>query len=355
MNCFFKAQNWPVMIMKATPLLFSMTTLFLILPQSGVCQQVIVHQRFITNEDGNPKYDADADTNKVVLWQGGAVHVVDGGYLIGRGYTLKVLPGAIVKIAGTFVVDTLGVLIRWVPPSSSGLTVQDWWPHPGYPPLDSLGVIQIEGATITDIRDDFEGGNTTQGKPPSEGSSQLPATWIDLGIDIELMGNSRSYIKGSKLKYVRQIAFPGSANITGNEFFMFGTIVDDAGTDPTRRVGAITVIRDNVFHLASIDHEAIFFRLVTPIIENNYFRYDQRVVPEPVYDKAIVINESSIDTPGNTEFVISGNLFETISGIELYGTKLRGKIHNNIIREYRNPLKTPQAWECSSMSAPRYQ
>src|SRR3990172_4289133 len=131
MNCFLNALNYMAMNRITARLLFSLTFLLVILTHSADGQQVIVHQRFITNEDGDPKYDADADTNKIVLWGGGTVHVVDGGYLIGRGYTLKVLPGAIVKIAGTFVVDTLDVLLRWVPPTHSGLEVQDWWPQPG--------------------------------------------------------------------------------------------------------------------------------------------------------------------------------------------------------------------------------
>ena len=155
-------------LMEITPgLLLSWMVLFLCMTQPAIAQEVIVHFAF-SSDDGDPKKDADGAKNGVVVWKGGAVHVVNGNYGIPPPFgfsdaTLSIQPGAIVKIAGGCTVDANGQLISCQPPFGGGIASGS-----------QNGIIQIDGATITDIRDDSEGGDTNR---DGNGSS-VPATGI---------------------------------------------------------------------------------------------------------------------------------------------------------------------------------
>ncbi len=139
----------------------------LVFAPAAPAQQVIVHHQLADWEDGASPQDGDGTKNGVVVWRSGAVHVVRGEYTVQAATgqstgTLMIEPGAIVKVAGEFNVDEHGTLISWAPTFVGS----------GHMSCGVGGNIRIEGATITDIRDDAEGGDTNQ-----DGTATAPDRW----------------------------------------------------------------------------------------------------------------------------------------------------------------------------------
>src|SRR2546427_12859290 len=91
--------------------------LFFSTPPRAAGQEVIVHQCFDC-DDGDLKKDGDGTKNGVVVWKGGAVHVVTQ-YFMNSAFpnpTLIIQPGAIVKFAGIFQTDSDGHVTSWLSP-----------------------------------------------------------------------------------------------------------------------------------------------------------------------------------------------------------------------------------------------
>lgn len=198
-------------------IIFGLIVLLLAATHPSFSQQVIVHNNIADNEDGLGPYDDDGKKNGVVVWKSGAVHVTNGNYFVQGPYdfatntygrlVLKIEKGAIVKVAGEFLVDATGHVTRW---------------SAGTARIDAINVssIQIEGATFTDIRDDTEGGDTNQDGTASAPTTTFPSYWFRFG------GNPDECIKkNSKIKYAALITHIGSMEISENTFEKFGGIL----------------------------------------------------------------------------------------------------------------------------------
>jgi len=309
----------------------------LCITQPAIAQQVIIHLPSAQAEDGNSLYDADGTINNVVVWKGGGtVHVISGVFSLSRNnldnkpYTLKVEPGAIVKISGRFVI--VNGVRQWLPPGSlSGIkTTSDRCP------------IQIDGATITDIRDDEVGGDTNQ-----DGNNSTPPAGDAIRMEIEFSGTPRDYLRNSTLKYVEQIRYIGSMSITNNKFFMFGEMVSHSSTSLGREglVNAVPVISSNTFEFA-YNHSRLNLVGLHPIIQENTFRYAvgaKKGVAPIDYSAAIIIGTFKYNDARHPDLIlpqsgttrISYNEFETSAGIQVHyfvgteGASFFARIENN--------------------------
>jgi hypothetical protein len=295
-------------------LLLSGTFLILALTQPTVGQTVIIHSDF--SEDGDPAKDDDGTRNGVVVWKGGVVHVALIWYSVGKGQTLEIKPGAIVKIAGTFVVDASGTVTSW---TSRGFII-----------IREEGTIKIDDAIITDIRDDSERGDTNQ-----DGDKSLPHAGEYY---IALTGTSKGYIKSSTIKYSSIYGY-GSLNFTENKFLKFLSwgYQNIYPLDPHD----VPMLSRNTFEFDSYGG-AVSFTGVAPIVDGNTFRYAKDAILDlsSLGEGVLRINlwtDPSTDNvyPQYCTAIIANNLFETDWGINIspweiskaYG--FRVDIHNN--------------------------
>lgn len=320
------AANTARRIGKTLSLLLCWMVLVLCMTQLAVAQEVIVHFAF-SSDDGDPKKDADGAKNEVVVWKGGAVHVTDGNYFVDRStQTLVIQPGAIVKIAGRCTVDANGQLISCEPPFNAGISSGS-----------QNGIIQIDGATITDIRDDSEGGDTNR---DGNGSS-VPASGISSYL-LRFSGTAQDYLRNSIIKYCTTIGHMGSMNITRNKFINLVSFRSSSLTGPVV-LNAVPVISGNTFELVTGSVVGVLdLRGMSPIVENNTIRGGNGIWigPSREFPGSADFGNPVGPTTGTT--VISNNRFEggnygvriyTVVSDTLYTqTRFRAEIRSNTFR-----------------------
>ena len=157
-------------------------------------QNIIRHSISAHYEDGNSELDADGIENDVLVWKGGAVHVVDGP-LSTSGKKLIIQAGAIVKFMGD--------------PSGIG---------GGGNSSDPPALLEINGATLTFIEDSTAGGNTVSALEELGVTVRKGRTW-----HIGRFGAVGSHIRGSKLTKGFIVGI-GNMDISNNEFFEWAGI-----------------------------------------------------------------------------------------------------------------------------------
>ena len=300
-------------------------------------QEVIVHQSF-SFEDGNPQKDADGAVNGVVVWKSGAVHVVIGHYDVYPPFPyieprpLIIQPGAIVKFALKFDVDQNGNLISWEPTADGRIF------------MVGGATLQIDGATITDIRDDEVGGDTNE-----DGNATTPSHW---GI-IKFSGNPNEYLTNSTIKYCAKMGGFGSIKITGNQFLFTGGLHSSSGypgsTGPVV-IDAAPVITGNVFEYSYVSTGLIAdLRGMSAVVEGNTFRNapntDRKagmsiwIGPSNQCRECSPENNPIGPIAGTT--IVANNLFEGVGGVSIYTTPsdtvfsktiFRAEIRNNTFR-----------------------
>jgi len=324
-------------------ILLAASLLLLLGVGTTIAQQVINRTgRTFSQDDGDAAYDGDGVRNGTVVWRGGAVHVVNGYEVYGTtefpNPILTIRPGAIVKFAGTF--STNGG-ITWTPPNGGRIASQ----FGGVNRPEENVTIQIDGATITDIRDDAEGGDTN-----GDGGASTP-TW---GLwYIRFSGSARDVLRNSRIKYCVKIGHIGSMEISGNSFLFFGGFVSNSGfpgsTEPIV-LNASPRFTGNTFQRWVNGSYALDLRGMTPIIENNTFRDSVgvdaiRVGPAREFSDGRTGNTIG---PSSGTIVISNNRIETTQGISLSawgldqdslyskGPTIRAEIRGNRMRAPRN-------------------
>lgn len=278
-------------------------------------QTIIEHQNGASGEDGVTPYDADGIVNKVVVWQGGAIHIVMNDYSVYSEYELRIEQGAIVKLKNRLFVS---------------------------------GAIQIQGAILTDYRDDETGGDTNH-----DGNATVPPSPGNLGWQIEFSGTARDLLTRSTIKHCHLIGNVGSMKITDNTFLALGQLASYqlSGQQSNRTLGAVPFITENTFECAGYT-PCILLQGQSPIIENDTIRYS----PESDKDKAIAAGvviqptyyrhtaDSKTYYPQNGKAIVVGNTFETNNGIEISGdnesyanVQYRAEIQNNTFKGVGGP------------------
>jgi len=317
--------------MKQLSLICFALFLWLSLSVCAVAQEILVHQAHSV-EDGDPKLDADGVKNGVVVWKGGAIHI-PLRYGLGhpaRQETLMIQSGAIVKAAGTFDLDASGRVLRWSPPSG--------FRDPAITASNGAS-IQIDGATLTDIRDDTVGGDTNQ-----DGSaSSVPASGIsEWGLIFSR--NNQDFITNSTIRHCSHIFNFGSMRITGNRFLQFGKL----GGEGTIALNAVPVISGNTFELVAIANGVLDLRGMSPLVENNTIRGGNGIRIGPWSDCPSCGGTVPVG-PTTGQTIISNNLFESPSsssssnsyGVQIYTvpadtlytlTRFRAEIRSNTFR-----------------------
>ncbi len=308
------------------------TILSLLFSCPAFAQQIIIHSSF-SNDDGDPVKDDDGARNGRVGWRGGAVHVVTGGYQVFAtsefpNPVLTIRASAIVKVAGTFIIGSPPI---WTPPFDALIGMQT-----------DAGTFLIEGATLTDIRDDAVGGDTN-----GDGNASTPALWGRL----RFSGSSRDAVRNSTMKYFTSIGHIGSMEFANNAFTLFGGFRDDntvgsivLNASPRFTGNSFQRIQQGGFALTALD-----LRGKTPIIENNTFRdtipqYAIWVGPAGAFSGGRIVEMG----PSSGTIIISNNRIETPQGISLSeesperdslfvkGATIRAEIRGNIMRAPRN-------------------
>jgi len=216
--------------------------------------QPVIHSSF-SSDDGNPALDEDGTVNGTVIWRTGVVHVASY-YSIAPttqfpNPVLIIRTGAIVKIADRFAI--VGGVPQWAPTFNGYISAGT-----------DNATLQIDGATITDIRDDSAGGDTN-----GDGANSSPSVWGNL----RFSGSSRDYLKNSTIKYCK-MGHIGSMDISGNAFLkfqgMYSSSDQNGNTDPTV-LNASPRIHDNSFQFFSVPGN-LDLRGMTPVVENNVFQ-----------------------------------------------------------------------------------
>ena len=184
-------------------ILLAASLLLLLGESKSFAQQIVNHTgQSFASEDGNPRYDEDGTVNGIVVWKSSAVHVVNYYSISGTAQfpnpVFIIRPGAVVKFANSF--DTTGGTLHWTPTQSGYFSAGT-----------DAATLQIDGASITDIRDDTIGGDTN-----GDGSASTPSNggW---GF-IRFSGSARDVLSNSILKYVYKIGHIGSMQIVSNTF-----------------------------------------------------------------------------------------------------------------------------------------
>ena len=313
-------------------ILFVVSLLLLSGVHSAFAQTIIIHSSF-SFDDGDPLRDDDGARNGRVGWRGGAVHVVTGNYGVFAtsefpNPVLTIRSNAIVKSAGTFSIN--GGVVTWTPPLNVNIGMQS-----------DAGTFQIEGATITDIRDDAVGGDTN-----GDGNASTPSLWGNL----RFSGSPRDAVRNSTIKYVTTIGHIGSMEFSSNTFTMFGGFIPSSSTDPIV-LNASPRFTGNTFQrLTLVGYYALDLRGMTPIIENNTFRdsisqYAILVGPAREFENGRTGNTIG---PASGTIIISNNRIETTAGISLSasgfdqdslyskGSTIRAEIRGNTLRALRN-------------------
>ncbi|MFH1196801.1 MAG: T9SS type A sorting domain-containing protein [bacterium] len=274
---------------------------FLASPVIMYAQTVLVHHAGVY-EDGNPKYDDDGVQNGIILWGPEKIHVVYHCPFQRATEILKILPGAIVKIAGSVTTDTSGNIVSWSPGGKLYL----------FNELEGSGGIQIDGATITDIRDDLVGGDTNK----DGNASQISPFDFSLP-KIIFPKNGNNYLMNSTVKYM-EVQFCNTMTIESNYF------------DRLIRMGIDPFHRPVPYSSPNLSNNIIEFWLnssslnllgLSPIVDGNTFRYAEGVNADITYtDYALNIGEL-IYTVDQYAFPLAGvtkinnNTFETTNAI----------------------------------------
>ncbi len=302
--------------------LLGAVVLCLALSPSALAQEFIVHSSAFS-EDGNAKYDADGAKNGVVLWKSGTVHVTSGTYPVGRNHTLIIEPGAIVKIAGGFVVDANNRLISWQAPDFGGGIVSEGGP------------IQIDGVTLTDIRDDSVGGDTNQ----DGAGSSVPASGVSPWY-LRFSGSDQDYLKNSTIKHCTKIGHIGSMNITGNKFLQFAYLLSIANTGPVV-LNAVPVITQNTFELVTL-FGLIDLRGMSPVFDDNTVKGGDGITIGPWFENIGGSETGNPVGPSTGTTIISNNRIErgnygvriyTVPSDTLYTkTRFRAEVRGNTIQ-----------------------
>jgi hypothetical protein len=309
-----------------------LTIVFMCFFDAALSQQIVNHiSRTFSSDDGNPAYDEDGVRNGTVIWRGGAVHVVYRYEVYGTtefpNPVFIIRQGAIVKFAFQF--STSGG-ITWT------AATDGWIAARGFnSPIENV-TIQIDGAAITDIRDDAIGGDTN-----GDGTASTPSFWGDLFFS----GSPRDAVRNSTIKYSLNIYHFGSMEFSGNTFSMFGGFRYLTGLGSSV-LNASPRFIGNTFQ-RSFSNVGLDLRGMTPIVENNTFRdtltgYAIRVGPAAAQSGGQIINIG----PSSGTIVISNNRFETKQGISLSesaqeslftkGPTIRAEIRGNTLRAPRN-------------------
>lgn len=219
-------------------------------------QTVVLHDGFAA-DDGNAARDADGLANGVAVWAGdGTVHVVRKGFEVRNGQRLVVRPGAVVKFVDEWTLDAQGRLLAAAPTKDGYLrTVLNTVDLDQRRP-----VIEIERATLTDIRDDTYGGDTNR-----DGASTKPA-WIAFELGF---ADSPSRLVDSVVRFGWMDRL-GFASVLRNRFDYFGGICPRATFED---VGGAPVVEGNTFNLAfPAGCSELDFRGASPIIIGNTIR-----------------------------------------------------------------------------------
>jgi hypothetical protein len=292
--------------------------LLMLLVPSLQGQQTIIHTiREFTLADGVTAEDADQVKNGIVVWKGGGtVHVVTG-FFVGSGQTLEIQQGAIIKVAAAF--ETANGQLLWKPPDgTTAITCNGDMQQPS-------GLLKIESATITDIRDDAVGGDTNQ-----DGSSSTVPAPANIAIRLDLGGNADSYIKHSTLKYVERMINIGGLTISDNHFIMFGSLTNTNLTSnpPFQCLDTAPELSGNVFEFARAESGGspvcgVSLLGLSPIIQNNTFRYAAGYAKAPNYSSyatALFVGHWEVAGryyPESGITQIRNNRFETGGGISV--------------------------------------
>jgi hypothetical protein len=300
----------------------------MIAPIDSHAQKLVVHDA-LSIDDGNPEKDGDGVKNKVVVWTAGAMHVVNGDYVVDKGEKLIIQSGAIVKFVDEIdYVD--GVVRSFKGPTSTSLFSQHYYDDPG-------GIIQIDGATLTDFRDDAVGGDWNQ-----DGAATTP-TNPPSSLAIRFSGTSEDRLVGSTLKYFAKIGHIGSMTIADNDFTDFLSISSTSGypvnaepvppsASPRITGNTFNFIRNNGF---------LDLRGMTPIVEGNTFRGNGASWVLQLGPKWSISGNGEI-RPRSGTAVVSNNIFETKGGVIVDASgsvdslftkvKFSGIIRNNTFR-----------------------
>ena len=300
------------------------------LPASAL--EVLVHRISTEFEDGDPKLDAEP-VNDIVRWKSGAVHVVVGNFGVQGAFVnsqfphydtaiLEIEAGAIVKIAADFQVNEQGTVTSWTPPQfgNTGIAVIDG------------GAIEIDGAVLTDIRDDTHGGDTNQ-----DSAASAPATtWY-----LRFGGTESEVVSNSTIRYAKFFEHLGSMTIRNNEFDFFGGIANGAYGDNTRDIalGTSPLITENDFEMVQVGPGSLDLRGQSPIIDLNTFRGPATAIKIGAQVKSPTLVHYSPPGPQSGVTVVSNNHIQTKRGIvmdtpsgRIYEQiRFRGEIRGNTL------------------------
>src|SRR6185369_2791415 len=231
----------------------------------------ILHRISAGDEDGVQGKDSDGVKNGVVVWSGSDVHVTDGNYTVAGPFnfttnkyepiTLRIDPGAIVKIAQSCTDNGSEPPTACVPPAFGGTAIQ----------VADNATLLVDGALITDVRDDV--GDDTDGVA----ATPKPGIWL------RLSGSNRDVLSNSTLRYIAMIGHVGSIKITGNDFVQFGGISSNQTGPFTYNTtplvaGATTEIADNRFEIVTGGPGALDLRGTSPTVVRNTFTGDGTAV-----------------------------------------------------------------------------
>ncbi len=231
---------------------------------------VIVHRAASVLEDGVPGVDPDAKSHCVngtcaggtrngqgcsedrycpdtpdnfLALNPGTIHVVANNYTVQGPYNpetnsfdpffLYIKPGAIVKIASDCTQDGSGNIVSCSPTTFGG----------GQLYTADHSVLAIEGATVTDIRDDTVGGDTNH---DGSATTPVPSYLIRFGGSPNLES-----LLNSTIRYATIVGHFGTMEVDGNTFEKCGGVGYFTGsgiykTNPPVR-GAFLTITDNTF------------------------------------------------------------------------------------------------------------
>jgi len=284
-----------------------------VLPAAG--QEILVHLA-PSFDDGNSKLDADGTRNGVVVWKGGAVHVVTS-YHVDGNYALRIEPGAIVKFAARFVLDANGKVESWEPAFDAQIVSDRFFGQP------SGGIIQINGAKLTDIRDDNVGGDTN-----GDGNQSSPPGPNRNVYFLRFSRSNADFLTGSTIKYCTKMGGFGSINISGNTFISFGGLKSEQGFPGDSGpivFDAVPIISNNTFELWG----GLNLTGMSPVFQDNMLRGGAGITIGPWVDPGYWVFGSFGPKSGTT--IISNNTFQDCSvGILMpttFGDTLYSKIH----------------------------
>ncbi|MEX0748323.1 MAG: right-handed parallel beta-helix repeat-containing protein, partial [Rhodothermales bacterium] len=223
------------------------------IPEPVSAQDAVWHSCVLSWEDGDPKHDSDGVKDGTLTFGAGKSHVINKCNLFGTD-KLVIQAGAVVKIAASCTKDQDSNITSCMP--KPHCCNQELW---AYGPETS---IRIDGATITDVRD-----NTVGAVIPIEGTSIEPVPSYSMQFNRD--GNNQ--ITNSTIKYCGEMRYVGNMTITGSQFLSFGGI-RESSSDVL--INTAPVITDNLFELAypSNGGAVIDLRGKSPLFSGNTVR-----------------------------------------------------------------------------------